>query len=207
VTGAGRNEPASDGREVSGHVALVGLMGSGKTTVGRRAARMLGRPFVDADEAFIPRYGRTVAETFATHGEERFRDDEATLLAEVLAVATPLLLATGGGVVVREGNRRLLAGDEVFVVYLHADPAFLASRAQAKADRFLLAGTAPAEVLGRLYAERDGWYRDVADEVLEIGSFHEWGSQPKRAIAERVAQLVRAREPGSGGDRSRERLP
>jgi shikimate kinase len=176
------------------HAALVGLMGSGKTTVGRRAARLLARPFVDADEAFIPRYGRTVAETFAGHGEHRFRDEEATLLAEVLAVATPLLVATGGGAVIREENRRLLGGDEVFVVYLHADPAFLATRAQAKADRFLLAAADPAEVLGSLYDERDGWYREVADEVLEIGSFHEWGSQPKKAIAERVADLVRARE-------------
>ena len=51
-----------------------------------------------------------------------------------------------------------------------------------------------AEVLTRLHAERDAWYREVADEVLEVGSFHEWGSQPKKAMAERVAELVRARE-------------
>ena len=172
------------------HVALVGLMGAGKTTVGRRAAKLLGRPFVDADEAFIPRYGCTVAETFAAMGEAGFRDREAELLEEVLAVATPLVLATGGGAVVREGNRRRLAAPDVFVVYLHADPAFLASRTQAKADRFLLAGDDPLSVLTRLHDERDGWYREVADEVLEVGSFHEWGSQPKRAMAERIAELV-----------------
>ena len=175
------------------HVALVGLMGAGKTTVGRRAARLLGRPFVDADEAFIPRYRRTVAEVFAAEGEPEFRRLEADLLTEVLAVDSPLLVATGGGVVVTEGNRRRLAEPDVHVVYLHADPAFLASRASAKADRFLLAGNDAQDVLSRLYAERDGWYREVADDVVEVASFHEWGSQPKKAMAERVADLVRTR--------------
>jgi shikimate kinase len=172
------------------HVALVGLMGAGKTTVGRRAARLLGRPFVDADEAFIPRYGRTVAEVFAADGEATFRRLEAELLAEVLDVQTPLLLATGGGVVTVEGNRRRLRRDDVYVVYLHADPAFLASRTSAKADRFLLADHDPVEVLTRLYGERDELYREVATEVLEVVSFHEWGSQPKKAMAQRIAELV-----------------
>lgn len=174
------------------HVALVGLMGAGKTTVGRRAARLLGRPFVDADEAFIPRYGRTVAEVFAGEGEPAFRRLEAELLAEVLDVKTPLLLATGGGVVTVEGNRSRLAQPDVVVVYLHADPAFLASRTAAKADRFLLADQDPSEVLTRLYGERDALYREVADEVLEVASFHEWGSQPKKAMAQRIAELVAA---------------
>lgn len=176
------------------HVALVGLMGAGKTTVGRRAARMLGRPFVDADEAFIPRYGRTVAEVFAQDGEPTFRRLEAELLTEVLDVQTPLVFATGGGAVIAEGNRRRLAQPDVLVVYLHADPAFLASRTTAKSDRFLLAGQDPLDVLTRLHTERDPWYREVAAEVLEVASFHEWGSQPKKAMAERIAQLVRDRE-------------
>lgn len=176
------------------HVALVGLMGSGKTTVGRRAARLLGRTFVDADEAFVPRYGRSVADVVAQEGEESFRDKEAELLAELLAVESPLVVATGGGVVVRESNRTLLRQPGVFVVYLHADPAFLASRAREKPDRFLLAGDDPAEVLARLDAERDALYREVADEVLEVASFHEWGSQPKQAIARRITELVQSLE-------------
>lgn len=179
------------------HVALVGLMGAGKTTVGRRAAKLLGRPFVDADEAFIPRFGRTVAEAFAADGEAGFRDREAELLREVLGVTTPLVFATGGGAVVREANRARLASPDVFVVYLHADPAFLASRTLAKADRFLLAGDDPLAILSRLYAERDAWYRAVADQILEVGSFHEWGSQPKRAMAQRIAELLAA---WPGGD-------
>jgi shikimate kinase len=183
------SEPAS-GSSARRHVALVGLMGAGKTTVGRRVGRLLGRPFVDADEAFIPRYGRTVGEVFATEGEAVFRAQESELLGEVLDVATPLVLATGGGAVVREANRRRLAAEDVFVVYLHADPAFLASRVQVKADRFLLAGDDPAAVLARLYAERDQLYREVAAEVIEVSSFHEWGSQPKKAMGERIAALV-----------------
>ena len=172
------------------HVALVGLMGAGKTTVGRRTARLLGRPFVDADEAFIPRYGRTVAQVVTADGEPAFRALEAELLGEVLAVLTPLVLATGGGVVTGAENRRLLEGGNVQVVYLHADPAFLASRVRAKEDRFLLADGDPAAVLARLYDERDSLYRDVADEVIEVGSFHEWGSEPKKAMAQRIAELV-----------------
>jgi shikimate kinase len=176
------------------HVALVGLMGAGKTTAGRRAAKVLDRAFVDADEAFVPRYGRTVAEVVAADGEAAFRDKEAALLAELLAVESPLVIATGGGVVVREANRALLAGPGVVVFYLHAAPAFLASRARAKADRFLLAGEDSAGVLRRLHDERDALYREVADEVLEIASFHEWGSQPKVAIAQRIAEIVQSRE-------------
>ena len=169
-------------------------MGAGKTTAGRRAAKLLDRAFVDGDEAFIPRYGRTVAEVFATDGEPAFRAMEAELLAELLAVESPLVVATGGGIVTGAANRRRLAEPDVFVVYLHAEPAFLASRARAKPDRFLLSGQDPVEVLGRLHTERDGWYREVADEVLEVASVHGWGSQPKQAIAQRVAELVQRRE-------------
>lgn len=176
------------------HVALVGLMGSGKTTVGRRAAKLLGRPFLDADEAFIPRYGRTVGQVFAADGEAAFRRLETELLTEVLAVDADLLIATGGGVVVTEANRHRLSQPDVFVVYLHAEAPFLASRTKAKSDRFLLAGEEIPSVLQRLYTERDALYREVASEVLEVASFHEWGSQPKKAMAERLAELVRSRE-------------
>ncbi len=173
-----------------GHVVLVGMMGSGKTTVGRRAAKLLGRPFVDADEAFIVRFGRTVAAAFADDGEEGFRAMESELLAELLAVREPLVIATGGGVVVREENRKRLSDPDVFVVLLHAEPAFLASRAKEAAHRPLLAVDDPAAVLQRLHDERAAWYREVADEVLDVSSFHEWGSSPKRAMADRVATLV-----------------
>jgi shikimate kinase len=169
-------------------------MGAGKTTVGRRAARLLGRPFVDCDEAFIPRFGRTVVEVFRADGEPAFRALESEMLGELVAVDTPLVVATGGGVVVRPENRLLLRSPDVLVFYLHAEPAFLASRAEEKEHRFLFAGNDPRVVLDRLYADRDAWYREVADEVLEVASFHEWGSSPKRAMAQRIASIVAERE-------------
>ncbi|MBA2283513.1 MAG: shikimate kinase [Actinomycetota bacterium] len=172
------------------HVVLVGMMGSGKTTVGRRVAKVLGRPFVDADEAFIARFGRTVAAAFADDGEDGFRALEAELLAELIDVPDPLVIATGGGVVVREENRKRLADPDVFVVLLHAEPAFLASRTTEAAHRPLLADGDLAAVLQRLHDERIGWYQEVADEVLEVASFHEWGSSPKRAMAARIAARV-----------------
>lgn len=175
------------------HIALVGLMGSGKTTVGRRVAKLLARPFVDADEAFVPRYGRTVADVFDTEGEAGFRRREAELLAELLAVTAPLVLGCGGGVVTVEGNRRRLREPDVHVVWLRADPAFLATRVAAKPDRPLLAGGEPAEVLGRLHAERAGLYAEVADEVVDVEAFFE-SSQPKKAMAEHIADVVRSME-------------
>lgn len=168
------------------HVALVGLMGSGKTSVGRRLAKLLDRPFVDCDEGFIARYGRTIAEVFAEDGEDAFRTMESKLLEELLAVRSPLVLATGGGVVVREENRRRLRQDDVKVVLLHAEPAFLAARAKAKAHRPLLAGDDPAAVLARLHAERIGWYLEVADDVVAVEPFHNEGG-PKDAMAEYLA--------------------
>lgn len=172
------------------HVVLVGLMGSGKTTVGRRAAKLLGRPFVDADEAFVPRYGCTVAEVFAERGEAEFRRLESALLSELLAVETPLLIASGGGVVTVEANREALRRPDVLVIHLDATPAFLASRVQRKADRPLLQGQDLRTVLGRLHAERARWYEEVADERVDVDAFHERASQPKKAMAQRVAALV-----------------
>jgi shikimate kinase len=177
---------------MTSHVVLVGMMGSGKTSVGRRLAKLLDRPFVDADEGFIARYGRTVARTFDEDGEAGFRTLEAKLLAELLDVADPLVIATGGGVVVREENRRRLAEPDVCVVLLHAGPAFLATRAKAKSHRPLLAGDDPAVVLDRLYDERIGWYREVADHIVDIAPFHA-DDGPKPAMAEHVAALVEAR--------------
>ncbi len=182
-----------------GHVVLVGLMGAGKTTVGRRAAKALHRPFVDCDEAFVARTGRTVAEVFATDGETGFRTVEAELVAELLAVPEPMVVATGGGAVLDPRTRAALtAPGGPLVVWLRADPAFLAGRAKDRAHRPLLAGADAGEVLARLAVERDPLYAEVADEVLDVASFHEWGTQPKKAMAARIAALVEARTDDQG---------
>ena len=172
----------------AGPIVLVGLMGSGKTTVGKKLARLVGHRFIDADVELEARTGRSVAEWF-TEGEDAFRAAEEDLLASLVAEPTPLVVGAGGGVVISERNRALLRAPGVTVVYLHAEPAFLASRAQARPHRPLLTGD-PAEVLGRLYAERDAWYREVADVVVEVRPAHEAGEKPKWRLAEQVAEAL-----------------
>lgn len=171
------------------HIVLVGLMGSGKTTVGKKLARLVGRHFVDADVELEARTGRSVADWF-TDGEDAFRQAEADLVAALLAEPAPLVIGAGGGVVVRPETRARLSGPAVAVVYLHGEPAFLASRAQAKPHRPLLADADPVEVFERLYAERDGWYRDVADAVIEVRPAHEAGEKPKWRLAEQVTEAL-----------------
>jgi shikimate kinase len=172
-------------------------MGSGKTTVGRRLAAQLERPFVDADEALEERAGRPIAEIFATDGEDAFRDLETKVLAELLARDDAPVIASGGGVVVRQANRDLLSEvEDVLVVWLNASPGFLASRIEQKAqkaNRPLLAGEeAPRIVLERLHAERTPLYEEVADLEVHVQPYHEGADKPKRAIAEDLAEHVRA---------------
>jgi shikimate kinase len=152
----------------SGHLVLVGMMGTGKTTVGRRLAARLGRPFVDSDDQVEARTGRTVRAIFETDGEAAYRRIESEALAEALGGEEPAVVAAAGGVVIDPVNRSLLAGAGT-VVWLRADPALLASRVRSGTHRPLLDGD-PLTTLTRLAAERDGWYREVADEVVEVGS-------------------------------------
>jgi shikimate kinase len=183
----GTAAPSSSPAE-AGPIVLVGLMGSGKTTVGKKLARLVGHRFVDADVELEARTGRSVAEWF-TEGEDAFRAAEEQLLAGLLAEPEPLVVGAGGGVVVSERNRTLLNAPGVTVVYLHAEPAFLASRAQARPHRPLLTGDA-SSVLTAMYADRDGWYREVADAVVEVRPAHEAGEKPKWRLAEQVAEAL-----------------
>jgi shikimate kinase len=171
-------------------------MGSGKTTVGKRLASELGRPFVDADEALEERTGRTIAEIFAAEGEDGFRDLETQVLEDLLARTDAPVIASGGGVVVREANRKLLTdSDDVLVVWLNASPGFLASRIEQKAQkahRPLLAGEEPPRaVLERLSVEREPLYAEVADLEVLVQPYHEQHDKPKRIIAEDLVDHVR----------------
>lgn len=171
------------------HVVLVGLMGSGKTTVGKKVAKLTGHRFVDADVEIEARTGRSVASWFED-GEAAFRGAEADLLEVLLASPEALVVGAGGGVVVTESNRRRLQEHDVTTVYLHGTPEFLASRVQAKAHRPLL-GDDPLAVMAQMYEQRDRWYREVADAVVEVRPHHEAGEKPKWRIAEQVvAELV-----------------
>jgi shikimate kinase len=183
-----------------GHVVLVGLMGSGKTTVGRRVARRLGRPFVDADDVVVEREGRTIEEIYRQGGERAFRDVEAEVMAELLGRPEPTVVAAGGGAVVTASVRALLDDPGVTVVWLDASPAFLAGRAESRTHRPLLSGDVDKRaVFERLHGERIGFFRQVADLVVDVEPFHHREERPKQALARRIEELVRRREAGRAG--------
>lgn len=181
---------------MAGHVVLVGLMGSGKTTVGRRVADRLARDFVDADDALEVVADRTIAEIFASDGEAAFRALEAEVLEDLLEHHDATVIAAGGGVVLSPESRERLRRPEVTVVWLDADPAFVASRVSAKPNRPLLDGADPRELLTRLHRERAPLYAEVADLTVEVAPFHHEEEHPKRALAVRIAELVTAHEAG-----------
>jgi len=148
-----------------GNLFLVGLPGAGKSTLGRQLARRLGKTFVDADSELERKLGVTIPTIFEIEGEAVFRDREEALLRELVALSN-VVLATGGGVVIRAANREQLAANGT-VVYLHAQPAALRERTRRSRHRPLLNTPDPAARLVELYAARDALYREVADAVLE----------------------------------------
>ena len=159
----GNRSQGGNGRR---HVVLVGMMGTGKTTVGTIVARRLGRPFVDSDAQVMARTGRTVAEIWEAEGEDVFRRLEAEVLAAALAAEEPAVVAAAGGVVKDPENRRRMR-DAGTVVWLRADPATLVPRVRRGLHRPLVRED-PLGVLTRLDEERAGLYREVAHEVVDV---------------------------------------
>ena len=151
-----------------GSIFLVGMMGAGKTTVGRLLARRLRLRFVDSDREIESRCGVKIPTIFEIEGESGFRARE-TLAIEALSGLDGIVLATGGGAVLAEENRRHLAARGT-VVYLSAKPEDLYERVRHDRNRPLLAGGEPLERLRELHRERDHLYRAVADIVLETGA-------------------------------------
>jgi shikimate kinase len=147
------------------HLVLVGLMGAGKTAVGRRCAQLLGRDFVDTDDVVVQLAGMPVPEFFSAHGEPAFRALEAQAVADVCASPAPLVIGCGGGTVVDPDNRRRV-GSAGFVVWLRAPVTVLSERVGEGADRPLLAGD-PRGSLTRLLALREPAYEAVADAVVD----------------------------------------
>lgn len=150
-----------------GNLFLVGLMGAGKTTVGRLVARRLKRSFYDSDHEVERRCGVGIPVIFDIEGEPGFRAREAHVIAE-LAALDGIVLATGGGAVLDAENRRRFAARGT-VVYLHARPADLYDRVRHDRKRPLLATADPLIKLEELYAQRDPLYREVADLVVDTG--------------------------------------
>lgn len=148
-------------------ISLVGYRGCGKTTVGRLLAARLAWRFVDLDQVLEPKLGMTIAKFFAEHGEGAFRDAEAAALGQVLETEGPMVLATGGGAVLRDANRELLRQRGGLVVYLDAPLAVIQERLRRNAgDRPSLTGAPVAEEAARLLTIRDPLYREVATKVI-----------------------------------------
>jgi shikimate kinase len=149
------------------HLVLVGMMGAGKTTIGRALAVRLGRTLYDSDLMIEAREGRTVREIFAADGEAAFRAIETEVLAEALAAPEPSVIAAAGGVVLSDHNRLALRSSSARVVWLRADPALLVERVKSGPHRPLLDDD-PERVLRQMYADREPLYRDVADAIVTV---------------------------------------
>ena len=166
-------------------VAMVGMMGAGKTAVGTALARMLGVPFLDSDEEIVRAANRSISEIFERDGEPFFRARESEVLARLLR-GPPCVLSTGGGAYLADANRVLIS-DVGVAVWLRADLDLLWNRVRHKATRPLLRTANPRETLRALYDSREPFYAQ-ADVTVD--------ASPDLSIdgmAERVVAALRAR--------------
>lgn len=151
--------PGEAAREVSRTIVLIGLMGAGKTSVGRRLADRLGLDFVDADAEIEAAAGCSIEDIFAMHDESTFRDGERRVLARLLA-GPVRVIATGGGAYIDPGTRRTIAACGV-AVWLRAGLETLVQRTARRSDRPLLKQERPRDVLARLIDERYPIYQEA----------------------------------------------
>lgn len=152
---------------VATHLVLVGMMGSGKTTVARALGARLGRRVLDTDQMIEARTGCSVRRIFTEQGEVAFRALETEVLRSALDDPEPSVIAAAGGVVLSAENRRMLSGSGSRVIWLCADPATLVDRVRSGGHRPLLDGD-PAGTLQRMFSEREALYREVADTIVLV---------------------------------------
>jgi shikimate kinase len=169
-------------------VVLVGMMGAGKSSIGRRLAATLGVPFRDADAEIEAAAGCTVNEIFARYGEDAFRDGERKVLARLLA-EPPHVLATGGGAFVDPETRERIKKDAISV-WLKADLDLLLDRIGRKDTRPLLKNGDPRATLEKLMREREAVYGE-ANIVVESGD------GPHAAVVKRIVSALNALGPSS----------
>jgi shikimate kinase len=165
-------------------IVLVGMMGAGKSSVGRRLAARIGIPFVDADVEIEKAAGMSITEIFAAHGEPYFRNGETRVIARLLD-GGPQVLATGGGAFMNEETRAAVRTKGISV-WLRATLDVLNRRIKRRGDRPLLKSADPAETLRRLIEERDPVYAgaDLTVESREV---------PHETIVEEIIEGLRAR--------------
>lgn len=174
----------------SGNIFLVGMMGSGKTTVGKALARRLGRIFVDSDREIVERTGVPIATIFEIEGEAGFRRRESSVLAE-LAQRRDSVIATGGGAVIAEENRRLMRAYGT-VVYLRTSVDHLHERTRRDIARPLLASGDRRATLVALLEAREPLYRETAHIIVESGS------PSAGSLAGRIVEALSRRDDAEG---------
>jgi shikimate kinase len=162
-------------------VAMVGMMGAGKTAVGTQVARILGVPFLDSDEEIVRAASRSIAEIFERDGEPFFRARETEVLARLLRGA-PCILSTGGGAFLSEMNRRMIA-EQGIAVWLRADLDVLWQRVRHKTTRPLLRTANPRETLRTIYEARVPVY-SLAEITVD--------SRPELSVEEMAGHVVAA---------------
>jgi shikimate kinase len=165
-------------------IVLVGMMGAGKSTIGRRLSARLRLPFLDADTEIEAAAGMSIPDIFENHGEPHFRDGEARVIARLLD-GGPGVMATGGGAFLREETRNRIRSQAVSI-WLKADADIIMRRVKRRADRPLLQTADPTATIGRLLSEREPfyryadltvWSRDVPHEKIVdecIDALHAW---------------------------------
>ena len=164
-------------------IALVGLMGVGKTSIGRRLAAALEMPFYDVDEQIEIAAGRSIPDIFEERGEAEFREGERRVIARMLD-EPPHVMATGGGAFIQPATRELIKRRAVSI-WLKADVDVLVRRVARKDNRPLLKGKDPREVLTRLAKEREPYY---AEADIHIST----GDTPHQAAVEAILDALRA---------------
>lgn len=169
--------------EIDRTIVLVGLMGAGKTCIGKRLARLLDMPFIDADEQIAAAAGASVSEIFAIFGESAFRDGERKVIERLLA-GPPHVLATGGGAFVDPTTRALIRRCGISI-WLRASLDILEGRTRGRAGRPLLEVADPRAVLATLMATREPIYAE-ADIVVDTGN------EPADFTARRVLAALTA---------------
>jgi len=170
-----------------GNLFLVGMMGAGKTTLGRALAHRLERDFADTDKVLVERTGVPVATIFEIEGEEGFRKRESAVLAE-LASRENLVVATGGGAILSEQNREVMRANGT-VIYLRARLESLWERTRHDSNRPLLRTADPRGTLADLLAAREPLYREAAHVIVDTGA------QSASSLTNKVIAALRARDP------------
>lgn len=166
-----KNGSAETHARPQGSLVLIGMMGVGKSTVGKRLANRLDLPFVDADDAIVAAAGMTIQEMFDRHGETAFRDGERRVIARLID-GSPKVIATGGGAFMQAETRDLILA-RATAIWLDADIDILVERVSRKEGRPLLKGKDPKAVLTELAATRNPVYALAPIHVMSNATPHE----------------------------------